>query len=218
MLRQPRFEWHRRIVHSALNHLLRHLPTPIMPNVPHSASCGVLEGCLKATPSFPTLSVWVGCQHRAVQLGLSVSTQLWLGDGWKKVRDVVLRQCLMSGFHAPFLGMKDAQVARLRTGRAVEDIEAWFWRQTMDDPSWILPLSPLLAMEMAHQLGVTVDWEAIQVSVHEDRLLTEQEAALLSETYQYALHRISLRAAQETPRPDHGVPPVPGRPSSPPWH
>ena len=207
-MHQPRFQWHRRIVHTALDHLLRTLPTPVLPNVAHSPSCEPLAGCLTATPSFPTLSVQVGCLQRTVQLGLSVTTQLWLGEGWERMRTIVREQCLCAGFCVPFLGGKDPALARLRTGRALEAVEAWFWRQTMPDPSAILPLAPLLAMEMAFQCGATVDWEACQIAVHEDRLLTDQDAALLAETYQYALHRISLRAAQVAPRPDPATPPA----------
>lgn len=213
MLRQPRFEWHRRIVHTALNHLIRHLPIPILPNVPHSASCGVLEGCLKATPSFPTLTVWVGCQQRTVHLGLSVFGLLWLKDGAELLLDPLRQLCRERDVPFKKITGTPSQV-RLRIGRRAEACERAFWMRTMDDPSRILPLAPLLAMEWAERMGADVDWTAFQVIVHEDRLLTDHEAATLTEVYLVALQRISLRAAQEAPSPDPVARPVPEHPAS----
>lgn len=151
---QPtRFQWHRRIVHSALNHLIRYLPIPILPNVPHSASCGLLDGCLKATPSFPTLTVWVGCQQRSVQLQLSVTTQLWLGAGWETVLPALAARAVEWDAHLPNLAGCADPTAALRVGRLAEATERRFLEQTVDDGGRGLGLTPLPGMEWAERRG-----------------------------------------------------------------
>lgn len=213
---RDRFSFHRSLVFRGVDALLKERPLAPILTTQHGDGCPGWEACLHVEDAFPCVEITVGCLGTQYLCPVGVETTVWLGEGWETVRDAISELAAMekvklilwkSGkpvrpgdiglFHDPW--HRDPKIAAFATGKLAEAWEAHLWHRLTDDDGRGLLLTPLLALEYAHQLGATVDWSGIGVAVRASTFYPPKAVLATRTAFQYGLARVATRAFQRTP-------------------
>jgi|GEM_PF-5452137 hypothetical protein len=208
-----RFTFHRSLVTRGVATLAASRPLVPLLTTQHGDACSGWEACLHLEDAFPCVEITASCLGTQYLCPIGVETTVWLGEGWKIVRDAVIERARLEGVklirwksgkpvRPVDIGLssdpwhRDPRIAAFATGKLAEAWEAWMWHRITEDLGRGLLLTPLLAMEYADALGATVDWTGLRVSVRTNIFYKPSEVLGTRTAFRYGIERVWMRAGK----------------------